>query len=631
MLLVTLIASGCATTEFVQLREKPRNPLTERLNTTTFGLVTHSPRTDHFLKRTGYRGREDLKKMIQHAAQQRDGGEYFEATHATAELKYLAAETIRSRDPHLAIEMYLDSSRAAWSYFATADSHGVHPDPNASDHRSTAEVYNASTESVLRIAREKYQLKLGRSLVMPLTSRRLMFDVPFSSRLLTADQLGDFEFVSDFELKNLRARHASHGLGVPVIALRKIADPTDPLEKYYPDGMSFAATVVLRFEDTDASSGAPYDAQLQIYDPRESADLVIADHALMPLETDVSTPLARYLTNPDMSLLDTWGFLRPDRAREVEGLYMVQPYDPERIPVLMVHGLWSSPITWMEMFNELQSDPEIRRKYQFWFYLYPTGEPIAFSAAELREELTRVRNDCDPYRRNSRLDDMVVVGHSMGGLMGHLLTINSGDRLWNTVSNKPVEELRASDETRAEIRRVYFFQSNPSIDCVITIGSPYGGSSLSNRFTRWLTGSIIRLPARTYDLTRVMFEQNGSRWWDREETPRTSIDSLTKKSAVLRLIRDTKVPEDVRHHNIVGIRKGSNPSTWSDGVVSFASAHREDVESEKLVTASHRELLRHPDSVQEVRRILLEHLRRSHKHRYPVHPVQMTVELPDEP
>ena len=48
--------SGCATTEFAQLREKPHNPLTERLNTTAFGLVKHSERTELFLRQTGYQG-----------------------------------------------------------------------------------------------------------------------------------------------------------------------------------------------------------------------------------------------------------------------------------------------------------------------------------------------------------------------------------------------------------------------------------------------------------------------------------------------------------------------------------------------------------------------------------------------
>ena len=624
---VMVTVSGCATTEFVQLREKPHNPLTERLSTTAFGLVRHSERTESFLRRTGFKGGDDLKNMIRHAKVHRTDEHFHEATYSLAELNYLAAEVVRTRDPQLASELYLDSSKAAWSYFAVPGDDGQNLSPNGPEHRSTAEVYNASTEGLLRIAHGLGKVKLGQSMVMPLTSRRLLFEIPFPSRLFTPDQLCEFEFVSDYELKNLKNRHTTAGLGVPVIAIRPKSKQPDPFEKYYTKGMSFAATMVLQFDQQESTLDLASDVRLQIFDPRESDGFAVGN-TMMPLETDVSTPLARYLSNRDISLLDTWGFFRPDRAQEVAGLYMVQPYDPDRIPVLMVHGIWSSPMTWMEMFNELQSDPEIRRKYQFWFYLYPTGEPLAFSAAGLRDELLQVRNDCDPYRRNDKLDEMVVVGHSMGGLMSHMLTLDSGSRLWNSVSGKSVEELHATDDVKSEIRRVFFFQSNSSIDRVITIASPYGGSSFSNRFTRWLTGSFVWLPAKTYELTRVIFEQNNldNSWWDRMRAPKTSVDSLTNKSALLTLIRDSKVPDEVKHHNIIGVRKGKNENSWTDGVVSYHSAHRDDVTSEKVIHAGHREVLQNSETVAEVRRILLEHLEETQRRQFPVLPVRMTVE-----
>jgi len=617
-----LTVCGCATTEFVHLREKPHNPLTERMNTTAFGVVKYSQRTDLFLRQTNYRGQADLKSMIVHTQQQLDMELFHDAAHALAELKYLAAEAARIHDVQLASELYFDSARSAWRYFATPDSGGRQPNPVDPQHRGTAEVYNASSEHLLRIARSVGKIQLGQSIYMPLTHRQLQFEIPNSSRLLTYDQMGDFEFVSDFQLKNLRSHNASHGLGVPIIAIRGQAENPSPVEKYYTQGMSFSATLIMRFDDD-----SPHGGRLQIFDPRESDELLIGD-GILPLEADVSTPLARYLSNKDLSLLDTWGFIRPDRAAKVSGLYMVQPYDPDRIPVLMVHGVWSSPMTWMEMFNDLQADPEIRRKYQFWFYLYPTGEPLAFSAAKLRDDLQKVRHDCDPYHRNSRLDEMVVVGHSMGGLISQMLTINSGDKLWSSMSRKPVDSLTASEDVKSEIRRVFFFESNPAVSRIVTIASPYDGSSLSNRFTRWLSGSLVWLPAKTYQLSRIVFELDDKSWWERVSAPRTSMDSLTRESGVLKLIRETRVPADVRHHNIVGVKSGSSPSDWTDGVVAYRSAHCEDASSEKIVRASHSEVHRHPDAVAEVRRVLLEHLCESQSRRYPVIPVRQTTEPP---
>jgi hypothetical protein len=88
------------------------------------------------------------------------------------------------------------------------------------------------------------------------------------------------------------------------------------------------------------------------------------------------------------------------------------------------------------------------------------------------------------------------------------------------------------------------------------------------------------------------------------------------------------VPDEVKHHNIVGVRKGRDVNSWTDGVVAYSSAHREDVTSEKVIPAGHREVLRHSETVAEVRRILLEHLQETQRRRFPAIPADMSVERP---
>ena len=167
--------------------------------------------------------------------------------------------------------------------------------------------------------------------------------------------------------------------------------------------------------------------------------------ARVPLETDLSTPLAHFLSQPalDDTRVSTLGLLNPGEVKKLTGLYMLEPFRADKIPVLMVHGLWSSPVTWMEMFNDLRSDPLIREHYQFWFYLYPSGQPFWFSASQLRTDLANMRRALDPYRQQPALDQMVLVGHSMGGLVSKLQTVDSGNRFWQTLSDKPFAELQA--------------------------------------------------------------------------------------------------------------------------------------------------------------------------------------------
>jgi hypothetical protein len=80
-------------------------------------------------------------------------------------------------------------------------------------------------------------------------------------------------------------------------------------------------------------------------------------------------------------------FLRPDHPRIPTGIYLLHPYDPNKVPILFIHGLISSPISWQNLINDLCSDPKILEHYQPWVFLYPTGEPVLESAAQLREDL----------------------------------------------------------------------------------------------------------------------------------------------------------------------------------------------------------------------------------------------------
>ena len=562
--------------------------------------------------------------MLIHCRGQHSAADGFGRQHALSELQYLAAEQCCRRDPELSMELAFDAAEDAWRCFAEPDVSGEYPDPGNAVVRDTAELYNASVELLLRLAKQCQGLSATQPLTLPITGRVIPLEVPVPTVLMNVARFGEIDFVSDYEVQNLRNRHTRAGLGVPLIIARKNSAGAEPLEAYYTEGMSLAATAVLRFEhDLDGGAGLSA-ARLELHNPGESDGLLV-DGVLLPLEADTSTPLARFLSNPDLGLLDTWGLIRPDLAERVEGLYMVQPFDPDKIPVLMVHGFWSSPLIWMEMFNDLQADPEISRRFQFWFYLYPTGESFAFAASRLRDELHAVRLQCDPELTNSRLDQMVVVGHSMGGVLAHMLTLDSGEMLWNSVSRRPIDSLKTSPEKRAEIRRVFFFERNPAVDRIVTIASPWEGSSLANQFTRRLLGSMIWLPNRTAELSRIVFDKDEQPTAERPPFPLTSVDSLSKRSPLLRLVRERSVPEEVQHHNIIAIRSGRGPDTWTDGVVSWTSAHRTDVASETSIRAGHSEVVRHADTAREIRRILMLHLREQKSGSLPVIPVQWRV------
>ncbi|MEO2035325.1 MAG: alpha/beta hydrolase [Planctomycetaceae bacterium] len=598
--------AGCSTVQFATLREKPRNPLTDHLRLTDPAGPRPSERTEHSLAASGAANSRELGVLLQHARRAQHHEVTSESLHAAAELSYLVARQTESQDIVLAEELYLDAAHYAWRYLIGTHDQQI-KDPNAPSHRHTADVYNSSVEGLMRLVNANRNEQDRTSLTLPLSERNIRFEVPHPSPWIQPEQIGAIEFVSDYELSNLRHRHVTRGLGVPLMIQRQRPAHSSPLEEYYAEGLRLPATAILRFP-TQQEQDAGQPIRLQVFDPRES-DGVEVHNTQLPLETDLSTPLARFLTNPDLELLDTFAFIRPDKAESLQGLYMMQPWDPDRIPVLMVHGVWSSPMTWMEMFNELQSDPVLRDHYQFWFYMYPTGEPLTFALADLRDDLDELQQRCDPQQRNEKLDQMVLVGHSMGGLLSYLMTVDSDDTLWNSVSQTPVAELQADAGTQDEIQRVFFFESDPSVDRIVTIASPFRGSRLANRFTRWLGRTIVSVPATTLKVTKLITGLNNRRNWETVFAPSTSLDSLAKRSAVLNLVGHTTVPDSVVHHNIVGVSRGKSLKWWTDGVVTYRSAHRDDADSEIIVSAGHSQVHRHPEAIDEVRRVLKEHLK----------------------
>jgi hypothetical protein len=269
------------------------------------------------------------------------------------------------------------------------------------------------------------------------------------------------------------------------------------------------------------------------------------------------------------------------------------------------------------MFNDLRSDPVLRKNYQFWFYMYPSGQPFWYSAARMREDLAHMRVSLDPQRQDAALDQMVLVGHSMGGLVSKLQTVDSGNEFWKTLSDKPFSELQADPEVRDGLAETFFFEPNPSIRRVITIGTPHRGSDASNNLTKWLGRKLIDVPSKIMQGRSQLVARNPN--YFRPAAPlniTNSIDSLSPKSPILPVLLTAQAGPWVKYHNIVGQAPHEGvtgaASKWisgeGDGVVSLASAELEGVASQRIIPAEHQMVHRHPQAILEVRRILQQHI-----------------------
>ncbi len=484
--------TGCATQKFISMRDIPLNPLSNQLHLVSRSGPQISDRTMTLLRHYAL---QDLYKrdpdaclvQLQDITATEKGAEKI---HAVAELAYiLGLRADRSKDFSKALDMYSVSVSNAYIYLFCPDL-DVSRNPYDPQFRGACDVYNSALESTLRLVNRRDILKPGHT--YRIQSKEREYGVQVVSRGNWQEEDFDrFEFCSDYKVEGLDSINVGYGIGVPMIAVRKKNVEENAAEDHYPDGLSFPVTAMLRVTSPsirpENSSKHRYPCVLELHDPLESNDIFFCDRRV-PLQSDLSTPLAFFLDNPKFreQTNATLGLLNPNATQKNRGIYMLEPYDPERIPVVMVHGLASSPLTWMPMFNDLRSFGELRRSYQFWFYQYPTGQPFWISATQMRNELAQLRQKLDPSKQNAALDQMILVGHSMGGLISRLQTYYSDDQFWRAISDKPFEEVKGDEQDVQALKSALFFEPNPSIRRVVTIGTPHQGSDFANDTTRWL-------------------------------------------------------------------------------------------------------------------------------------------------
>ncbi len=478
--------------------------------------------------------------------------------------------------------------------------------------RLACDLYNNGLEKCIRAAQKVGRLDPRNQLYMAnADGSKFRLSVTHHGFAWRPQEFGKLLFASDYQVTGLRNHYKTYGLGVPLIGIRAKVPNEAPGQAFYPKEVSFPVTAFFRFEGSLADLGASRSGRLELYNPLRVQKIQIK-HRVVPLERDLTTPLAYFLSRSDLHGVEFAGLLSDDNLEGRRGIYMFEPYQKGKIPVLMVHGLFSSPLTWAPLFNELRADPILNEKYQFLFYLYPSGHPYLATAGDLRLSLAKLRAEVDPHNKDAAFDQMVYVGHSMGGLIGKLATQDSGYDFWHLATDQPFDRVKASPEIKTKLRQMFFFEQQKCIKRVVFLGTPHRGSKLSPSLIGRAVNRLIRLPKKLMKTADDLTSLNPGLWnvkgglWYNGRIP-TSIDLLKPRSPALRVLAERPPPEDVKYHSVVGVYNGTGRNS-DDGVVHYSSAHIEGTNSELLVPAHHIVLHQHPRTMLEVRRILYLHL-----------------------
>jgi len=600
---LVLFGSGCATP--VGVKRLDEQAAHRELNANILSAGRPSDYSTQILERNalGERFKSDPELVLAELNSGLGKPDERDRLFALSELSFAHAEESGNES------YYLASAAYAYAFLFPANPAGA-PGPYDPRLRLAVDLYNRDIALGLATKDGKEVDLHGRQLELPFGSLSLQ-DKPEGFNY-AGNHLTKFVSLADLKVRGLRNTYRRAGIGAALAAGVQPL-PNSATSRWIPANAKVPITAFVRFDDPRrAMSDGRLHGTVELYDDDVTAAVQVGSYSV-PLESDPSAALAYRLEGSPIWDFELAGFRRGDfsflgmgRSGDSGGLYMLHPYHPNMIPVVFVHGTTSSPARWAEMENELLGDPAIASHYQLWFFVYNSGNPIALSAMRLRESLVTVRKDVDPESKDPALNQMVVIGHSQGGLLTKMTVVDSGTRFWDARTEVPFDKADIDPDTRDLLARALFVKPLPFVKRVIFIATPHRGSYMASNYFVKFGNKFINLPG---GLARSAVQLGKLRERSMLGTPfvlPTALDNMDASNPFIKTLASLSIALGVHAHSIIPV-KGTGPvEDGNDGVVEYKSAHIDGVDSELVVRSGHSTQAT-PETIEEVRRILYLH------------------------
>jgi pimeloyl-ACP methyl ester carboxylesterase len=470
-------------------------------------------------------------------------------------------------------------------------------------------IYNTALAMFVSIYSEQLAWGIGSlSVQTPLGNRivtvRYSADGRYRSRYF--DKLIPADYVA---ITGFRKRARVNGLGAPLVGVRERTKAREAELRFQPPrrGVFVPLGCLATFEpDADGSR-----MEMTLFDLDRTSRVRFGSE-FAPLAGDFTAPLALSFEGINDLMVGIRAILNVGRSQGLTGIYLIEPFDPNRIPVLLIHGLSSSPLVWRNLATHTMKNPVIRKNFQFWYAFYSSGMLVPQSAALIRDRIAVVRHSGDPHAKLRASRNMVVVGYSMGGIIARIFVTDMGDRFWAVFTKKPFNEIQLEPEDRQELKRWIFWTPVPGIKEVVFLATPHRGTRMADASFAQLGRKLVGLPASLMRFQRrvllaVVDVVNGVKISRRSFT---GIDSLSPEAPIYKAFERAPFASGLVYHSVIGDRGRADSPESSDGVVGYWSTHLEGSKSELIVPTGH-DVQTHSKTEAEIEKILLGYLSRN--------------------
>jgi pimeloyl-ACP methyl ester carboxylesterase len=385
-----------------------------------------------------------------------------------------------------------------------------------------------------------------------------------------------------------KTRSAVSGIGAPLVAVARSENP-QACQQYKLPRVYAPVTAAIRFSGQNA--------ELDFVDPMKSERIALSKHAF-PLAVDLSAPTAMLIARERPERLGLSRVVDPQKYADTARLFQLQQYDPARTPVIFVHGLQETGASWAPMIDTLRNDPWIREHYQFWFFSYPSGYPYPYSAALFRRELDGVKRAFPNHKR------VVLIGHSMGGIICRLMITDAGDKIWRDYFSTPPAKTPLANDTRKLLEAALVFDHRRDVESAIFISTPHRGSKFASGWIGRIGAGLVRTPqlfTSLYASTKpLLVADPAARPLNRMPN---SVDTLEPNDRFVEAVNKIPITPGIPYHSIMGDRGRDDTPNSSDGIVPYWSSHLDGAKSELIVNSGHGAQY-NPQAIREVARIL---------------------------